>query len=81
LFEDHGTNALGGAEPHLEAAFVVRLEQTVRRGGPGRRELVLEPNVGLLQLGEPIRDRGVDAEVGDRDSVADASGDPRDVGG
>ena len=80
LSENHGANPPGGAEPHLEAAFVVRHEQTICLSRPGRRELILEPDIGLLQLREPICDRGVDAEVGDCDSVGNPGGDPRNEG-
>jgi hypothetical protein len=68
--------------PRPNGGRTSRSASAVREGSKAapRREVVLEAHVLLLQLGEPVGDRGVDAEVAHRDAVGQAFADAGDEG-
>ena len=68
------------AEQDLEGPLVAGLEQAVAGPRLGRGEVVVEADVGLLQLRQPVGDRGVDAEVAHLDAVGDPVAAPGDEG-
>ena len=71
---------LGLAEEDLEGALVAWFQQSVVGAGLGRREVVVEADVLLLQLGQAVGDRGVHAEVVHGHALGDAVPDPGDEG-